>query len=136
MANIRRHTAEAASILGFLIAAWYVPQSELKWFSIGAATTALACILLYEIALTRKERELFALRTNAESALAEKNNKIKELNERIEAMADPELMAIYRDDERERLRIEREAPCEEIFCLKEFMGRLARIVQTDDRRVL
>ena len=108
MANIWRRILEAMTVLGFGISVWAVPQTDLKWCLGGATTSVLVCVLLYEILLTRKDRELLELERLAGSAVAEKDHDIQLLKEEIEKLADPELMAIYKEDERERLRIQRE----------------------------
>lgn len=108
MANIWRRIVEAMTVLGFAISFWAMPQPELKWMLGGASASILMCILLYEILLVRRDRELLDLGRVTGRALAEKDCEIRVLKEEIEKRTDPELMTIYKEDERERLRLERE----------------------------
>lgn len=108
MANIWRHALEAMTVLGFAISVWAVPLTEVKWFLGGATSATLTCVLLYEILLTRKDREIFDLYKQAGNALGQRDQEIERLKKEIDKLADPELMSIYKENERERLRIERD----------------------------
>jgi len=108
METFWRKFVEVATVLSFISCVWLFPAPEAKWALGGAAAATLVCILLYEVLLTRKDRELFRLHQQATQVISEKDANITTLTAELERASDPELMAIYREDECERLRIRRD----------------------------
>lgn len=103
-----RRAVEVASVIGFGLTAYHASSDELRWSSAGAFFTALACILIYETMLTRQDRWHLARHDQLRSALADSEQENRQLSQKIETLMDGELLAIYKEDERERLRAKRE----------------------------
>lgn len=108
MKNVWPRFVEISSVLGLLISASTVTDPALKWGLGGATISLLVCIPLFEFQMLRQARYHLEATRAAELLNAEKDRQIQSLTERTEKLADPELMSIYKEDERERLRIERE----------------------------
>jgi cytochrome c-type biogenesis protein CcmH/NrfG len=105
MDRAKRRILELIAILGFGMSLVSIPNSNWKWFFGGAMIVGILLIAAFEFLLVKEENDKQAI-------TADKDERIKFLQAKFEELAvlnDPELLAIHREDERERLRIERES---------------------------
>lgn len=109
MEVVWRRFLEVATVLSLVLSVWVLPSLELRWFVIGATTAVLVLLPIYETMITRAERRVFQIRQEASNSVAKLHESIQMKDGEIARLQDPELMAIYREDERERLRIQRES---------------------------
>ncbi len=89
------------TVVGFVITFANVPTGNWKWAVGGATASGIIILVIAERLINREER-----------VSHRKDLRIAELEKRYEELAvynDPELLEVFKEDQRERLRIEREA---------------------------
>jgi len=109
LSAIWSRTLEICTVGSFALGLLFVQNREAKFAFGGAITASLVLVLLYEIRKTKDDQSHTQHTARLMQELRERDSHIKTQIESIACLEDPELARIYREDEEERLRLERES---------------------------